>query len=159
MPNWCLNTLSVTGDSKQLMAFKRKAALGENDFCIKTFFPMPEELEGTTSPAPRPNKELRKKYGYDNWYDWCNANWGTKWDVEGHLEKTPRGSVGYTFDSAWAPPDEAIKKISELYPKLTFTLEYDEPGMDFAGTMVIEKGEVVSDLKTKSKLNAEMNEG
>jgi len=25
------------------------------------------------------------KFGFRNWYDWCNANWGTKWDTVGTI--------------------------------------------------------------------------
>ena len=50
------------------------------------------------------------KTGYDNWYDWSNANWGTKWGIY----DIKIISNGVEFSSAWCPPNE---KIFELFAK------------------------------------------
>ena len=39
----------------------------------------------------------------------------------------------YGFDTAWSPPETLIEKVSVDWPTLTFRLEYEEPGMNFAG--------------------------
>ena len=148
MPNWCSNELIVSGKAKDLAVFKAQAhrpSAGENselDFCISRFIPIPEELVGTKSPVDKPNPKLVKKYGADNWYDWCCNNWGTKWDVEGQAAGVSKGKLGYTFDSAWAPPSEAIRRISEMYPTLKFELRFSEEGMGFSGTQEIMNGEI-----------------
>jgi len=88
MPNWCENTLIVSGDKKQIKQFKEKAKGKKNktDLSLNNFVPLSKELENTTAPSLKPNKKLIKKYGADNWYEWCISNWGTKWDVEATLE-------------------------------------------------------------------------
>ena len=162
MPNWCQNTLKIEGDIATLACFKEKAKHThdyedkkvEVDFALASFLPMPKELVGTTSPCA-PNPRLLKKYGASNWYDWNCKHYGTKWDVEGALICLGKGKLGYTFDSAWAPPAEGILRISKKYPQLTFTLEYDEPGMDFSGVVVVKGGKVLRDQSGKSLINQE----
>lgn len=148
MPNWCMNELIVSGKAKDIAVFKAQAHRPggkdgcELDFCISRFIPIPEELKGTQSPVAKPNPTLKKKYGADNWYDWCCNNWGTKWDVEGAAAGVSKGKLGYTFDSAWSPPTQAIEKISEMYPNLKFVLHFSEEGMGFEGTQEFLAGEM-----------------
>lgn len=146
MPNWCFNNLRVDGDNKaSLTAFRDW--LGADGFKLSKIAPLPAELDGTTSPNSEPNsdasKALREKYGYDNWYDWQVANWGTKWDVEAEVEDND-SLIFITFDSAWAPPCQAIASLAKKFPSLSFTLVYDEPGMCFAG-MLTACGDDVND--------------
>jgi hypothetical protein len=147
MPNWCTNELIVSGKAKDLAVFKAQAHrpggdnVAELGFCISRFIPIPEELVGTRSPVVKPNPKLTKKYGADNWYDWCCNNWGTKWDVEGQEAGVSKGKLGYTFDSAWAPPSQAIERISEMYLTLKFVLHFVGEGNEFSGTEQFVAGE------------------
>jgi hypothetical protein len=112
---------------------------GDSVFTLAAFHPCPEEL--TTDGG---------------WYDWNINNWGTKWDVDctesdGSQYYTGRGAgaewlVGYSFDSAWAPPLTAIEKISAIYTRLTFTLIYAEPGNGYEGRAKFEDGIQTEDL-------------
>lgn len=77
----------------------------------------------------------------DAWYPWSIANWGTKWnayDTDIHAEDC------LTFTTAWSPPEEAILALSKKYPDTEITLEFSEPGYDFAGTYVYLGGELIS---------------
>ena len=72
MPNWCSNTVRITGPNPKIE--KLKKAIEANEF-LHHLFPMPAELKGTTAgPAATTKAEkaararLTKKYGYDNWY-------------------------------------------------------------------------------------------
>ncbi len=144
MPNWCLNSLRVSGSD--LSAFRKW--LGEDGFKLNKILPLPAELEGTTSPNRDSNSEsakaLRQKYGADNWYDWNIQNWGTKWDVDAELEDFG-GWLFITFDSAWSPPAGAIIALGKMFPNLTFTLHYHESGCCFAGVLTVED-DVVNDV-------------
>jgi hypothetical protein len=75
--------------------------------------------------------ELKIRYGFDNWYDWCNANWGTKWNACHSDGATPTETATmtiYYFDTPWSPPEPVIHALAAAYPKLTFRLEYTLEG-------------------------------
>jgi len=118
MPNWCYNELRVTGNKKDIAKFKKDVNNEKEKtvLCLNNLVPMP------------------KKYNEDGrWHSWAIINWGTKWDVEGELVKDRANLLRYEFDSAWSPPIEWVRTVSGQYPKLSFRLEYDEPGMAFNG--------------------------
>jgi len=159
MPNWNYNRLTVSGKRKDVGEFKKKAVReysrefvegeeSKTDLSFDNFVPMPEELKSTTSPytpetdeEKKKSKELKKKFGTDNWYDWKMMNWGVKWDTEAQLIEKHSDLLVYEFDTPWGPPDKWLQKTSLLYPDLSFTLEYEEPGMAFAGTLHAQGGD------------------
>jgi hypothetical protein len=70
-----------------------------------------------------------------SWYYWNLRNWGCKWDVavsnddkysDTSMEWTDNGEVMYRFNTAWSPAEEAMTKLSEMFPTLTFDFEYEE---------------------------------
>lgn len=109
MPNWVYNTLSVEKE----YADKLKE-ISEKGVC-RYYKPMPEEyLEShSTSDDKDAHKDyLTKKYGFDDWYGWCNYNWGTKWgccvdDVHNAVIHGKSQSI-YYFDTAWSPFNQDI---------------------------------------------------
>ena len=121
MPNWCNNTLDISGDEAEIKRFKENAESYEDKqhLSLEKLYPIPEK---------------------ENWYNWHVENWGTKWDVDGELINESSETLDYVFDSAWTPPIEAFTKISLDYPTLRFKLEFEETGMEFAGYADIEKG-------------------
>ena len=62
-----------------------------------------------------------KKYGASTWYDWCWDNWGTKWNSS---DAYWEDSKCVSFNTAWNAPTPIFKKLSELFPDVTFTVEY-----------------------------------
>lgn len=53
MPNWCSNTLNITGDKADRDAFVQKVQSTEGEYAIlASIVPMPKELEGSVSPMP-----------------------------------------------------------------------------------------------------------
>lgn len=81
MPNWCENNLKIYVDNSDFL----EEIYNENKSDIELDFnctsPVPEELNEKTNfqMSESEKTELINKYGYSNWYDWCLANWGTKW--------------------------------------------------------------------------------
>jgi len=179
MPNDCSNTLGIIGPKQDIEDFielitNRGPNKDEDKYeLFSNLLPMPKELEGTKSPSGSSNVDLIDKYGHDNWYDWCNANWGTKWgdysissdgiehvktyeysvlengetDYENPIEKlTGESSIHFTYDTAWAPGcNELGDAIVNRFPNLRGFISYEEPGMGFAGQLIFNEGEIVSD--------------
>ncbi len=142
MPNWCNNDITITHKDPAMIERVQKA-LAEGKF-LSEFLPCPKELTETVSGhcgdgyAQELNQfkmQLNLKYyGAKDWYDWCVANWGTKWDVSGDDGLTQLlnpTTLQASFDSAWAPPTAAYEKLIEqgFYIKAF----YNEPGMAFCG--------------------------
>jgi len=76
--------------------------------------------------------ELKAKFGADNWYDWCNNNWGTKWDAcHAAIEPPIKGSVVISFDTAWCEPQPVIHALVRKYPNLNFVHSYSYEGYCF----------------------------
>ena len=129
MPNWCENKLVVRGEEKDMTKFLK--ILGENatlsdtkrlQDILNAFHPIPEEEQ-------------------ENCRQWNIDNWGTKWDVECSEDAFIEDDhVELLFDSAWGPPVAWLKKVAKDYPKLKFSLKYDEPGMCFMGCAKGSKG-------------------
>lgn len=126
MPNWCNNSITITGPKDKITALYNEAIKDADDETglLNAMMPMPVELHDTTSPSEEPN-----------WYDWRVNNWGTKWEVSSEgLELSEDGTeITGWFDSAWAPPLGAFQHYIEQNDDVHITCFYEEPGMDFAG--------------------------
>ena len=133
MPNWTNNSLTLS-HSESAMITKAAEALKAGNF-LETFIPIPDELKGTTSPAPDTAPSVVYNGSeYSDWYSFCVNEWGTKWDVESYGNPTISEN-GLTlqcgFDSAWSPPTNAYLKLEELGFEVNAL--YYEPGMGFCG--------------------------
>ena len=143
MPNWCNNSINISGSTETIRTLWDEANR-EGSGLLNAMKPMPKELDGTTSPTPQEGQAgykgpQPKIDGFDNWYDWRVQNWGTKWDIdpgEG-LEFTDNGDgtaqISGWFESAWAPPIQAYDTFLDDMDGCSLTADYHEPGMDFAG--------------------------
>ena len=141
MPNWCNNTLTLEHEDPAMIA-RARAAFAAGAF-LHEFIPVPLCLTETMSGSygdPVKQAELEKSqqdnlnaYNYKTWYDFCVAEWGTKWDVgggDGYINDIDGGLI-LSFDSAWAPPINAYAQLIEQGFKVHAM--YYEPGMAFAG--------------------------
>ena len=156
MPNWCYNTVRISGHGNYKVEELMEAVKGklvEQDgkeyqapFSFNSIVPMPEDIRDTTSPTriSETNTQeqvdaLQEKYGVTNWYDWAIKNWGTKWDLNAFHDDTQvdyhedANEVTYRFDTAWSPPQLVHTALVEQYPAVNISWHYDEPGMEFSG--------------------------
>lgn len=67
---------------------------------------------------------LKEKYGYDNWYDWRNSNWGTKWN--GCDQEYDPETEQLKFDTAWCVPEPIFAKIAEDNPDKNLDIYSEE---------------------------------
>ena len=144
-------------------------------FDFNSILPMPQELEGTSSPPREKDKkltiELKKKFGHGDWYSWREENWGTKWNTNPKwssciTEKIiiPDDSISkikykdifkliYVFRTAWSPPEPVIKEAAKKFPKLLFKLSYYEYVSGWEGCLICQKREVILDIIEESDLD------
>ena len=138
MPNYCANTLTLAhSDPAMIQRVQDAVARGE---LLNEFVPVPKALTETVSGSVPVDEEAahkaqeeanREAYGYTNWYDFCNAEWGTKWDVDAEVIMATPSQVDLAFDSAWAPPICWYEKMLAL--GFEVDAYYYESGMGFCG--------------------------
>jgi hypothetical protein len=151
MPNWCSNTVSVSGDAADISEFKNW--LGEGKGLLTKINPTPKQLTETVSgfhgdPEKQKALEAQEKinleqFGFKNWYDWNIGNWGTKWDLDVDIDdfNTTDTEVLFSFESAWSPPQLAISALATKFNKLTIRHSFFEEGVGFVGYDLYENGE------------------
>lgn len=166
MPNWCTNCLTVQGEPDVVQKFREEntyvevgpeAGMADGDTNV-----LPLSFEAQI-PTPRDeNGELIKGDGsttMPDWYNWRVENWGTKWDLSDDTDVVFDGSgyLQYRFDTAWAPPVNWLETIVTKYPDLRFDMEYEEPGMAFAGSVTFEGGEMSDEQEWELVYDEETN--
>ena len=119
MPNWCINELQINGTEEENNTILEFIRSDEEEISFNKIKPMPTDL------------------GEGEWYNWCVSNWGTKWEAS---ETSSNGNYVF-FDTAWAPPIDAITALSSLYPVVEMVLSFYEPGMLFAGYATFKNGD------------------
>ena len=65
--------------------------------------------------------EDKKKFGHCDWYGWQTSNWGTKWNAYDQHEVAENC---IEFDTAWSTPYSLMVKLSQMFPEVTFEVEY-----------------------------------
>lgn len=127
---------------------------------LGTLLPRPEALEDTVSPR-RPvwsdeqieaageearqkmiaenqaqvehERQLTEQYGAADWYEWSVKYWGVKWADRSEIVERRARSLRIAGMCPWAVPTTGLRKISEVFPHLRFTIRWFESGMGFAG--------------------------
>lgn len=150
MPNWCNNTIQLSGPKDKIQKIWDNKDTG----FLQQLHPMPTELKGTVKGSGEEKQEVYVD-GVNNWYDWCVDNWGTKWDVDTEgLEfevHGDRATISGWFDSAWAPPIHAYEHFLNNNEECHIEAMYYEGGMNFAGKwedfqdMTVEPSEFTAD--------------
>lgn len=148
MPNWCSNSLFVSGTPEQIEQFVEQMKAvnkkeGEKEISALDFeavVPMPRVLLDRKSPADDSSI---------TWYDWSLDNWGTKWNTgEAYVEyETGSTTASYNYETAWGPAMNWQEKVIEYFPWLTFEFEWEEPNMNFCGSMSGASGKVTEVLE------------
>lgn len=151
MPNWCDNTINISGDKETLKNLKefvgrpiKRIIEGTVEENTEPVFSLYNIVAPTKDSSPLAG--LSASSGDEDWYHNQINTWGTKWDVYGNMFFTEsEGSLSYSFDSAWSPPEKAIARLAEIFPTLCIEHKYYEPGCDFWGIVTYQKGELVEE--------------
>lgn len=148
MPNWCDNTVSITGTEeviKRLEEFVGRPLDSHDEKVDEPIFALANIKPST--PDLDPKYAMFPTKGEDDWWSNNVNSWGTKWDVfgEGVYKSRDEGKVSYSFQSAWSPPTPVIERLSEIFPEVRIEFSYYETGMDFWGIEIYENGELVSE--------------
>ena len=129
MPNWCNNKLTITKSTPKLEEFLKEHGLS---------------FEAIVKPEPVKDDETGAGTIFAQ-----TAAWGTKWDLDETEAKETAASLlekgECFFDTAWSPPSEAIRALSEL-TGASFSLAYFEPGMWFWGAEDISEGYIQDEV-------------
>lgn len=176
MPNWCECSITIEGNDEggffahlidaitmsggKVVSTDDGETFNTEFKLLNTYYPIPVELvntqnvfvskpqlsdRGEPSIGETINKErLSALYGATDWYRWCIANWGTKWDVSDLLINTKQRWL--SFQSAWAPPVEWLKKVSQDFPATQFRIAYCESGNYYAGHQTIQDGQELAEF-------------
>ena len=132
MPNWCSNSIVVTGKKEIIHLILTKVNLIQFD----------EEKENTRIGVFEELIGLgdidRDKYDAGEWYDHNLNRFGTKWDIGkddflGSLDDWEEGEeAGFSvhFDTAWSPPQSFVEHFSREYG-VEVEMDSEEGGNDF----------------------------
>lgn len=122
MPNWCENSLYIESTPEDIAAIKAAILNGDGDEqgLLNYFRPEPQHEDAGDAALP-------------SWYSWRVENWGTKWEVDAEITGETETSIYICFDSAWAPPVEALRFWMEQEEHRIVDLRYIEWGMMFCG--------------------------
>lgn len=133
MPNWCSNSVTITGNKEQIDKFEKFLNEKNGKDWFDFFAKCPEELKSVDSPNNGPGAEkLIEKYGHSDWYSWSVDNWGTKWNCDAQDWQRNENSISFWFDSAWSPPTAIYDTIN--YSEMSsIEAHYLEEGMGYVG--------------------------
>ena len=158
MPNWCNNSLTVSGPEETVAEF-HAIVIRDGNCRLTNHWPTPQELVDTRAGGDPSDPEEKiafkkqqqsnfDKYGARDWYDWNINNWGTKWsDSDTELQTdNVQGQLNYVYQTAWSPARGLIEKMSMDYPTLTFTGDYSEDGVGFMGAFEFIAGEMTKEI-------------
>lgn len=84
-----------------------------------------------------------RQYGSPTWYEWCNKNWGTKWNAYSCVE-LGKDDDTLEFFTAWSSVPIILEALSKKYPDQTISYRWaDEDVGSNVGEAVFQNGKLV----------------
>ena len=127
MPNWCSNTITITGDKKIISGMTRliesiKKTEGEEPGVFHTLI-------------GRDSRITQEKYDNGDWYNSNVERYRCKWDVsyDDCCFTFDEESISLHPETAWSPPIEFCKSMVKEYKSIKIHIFYSEGGNDFCG--------------------------
>ncbi len=89
--------------------------------------------------------------GFNSWYDWSNANWGTKWNA--YSVSDWEDNI-ITFQTAWSGIVKLIGMISEKFPETIIKYLYASEDTGYnVGSFIIQNGIIIEDNSPEDASN------
>lgn len=126
MPNHVTNRIQFYGEQENIDKIMELIKGEESWIDFEKIIPMPDNIfRGNLGP------EERAIYGSNNWYDWCRANWGTKWNAYSDCFDKENNAI--EFDTAWSCPIPVLDALAELCYKhnVSFTGKWADEDCGF----------------------------
>jgi len=170
MPNHCTNLLSCTSGKSLGEILKPYMTEDGKNIDLNKILPMPEGIrklndmstheEITKQRTPEEQQERdalieslkeqnKKETGHESWYEWCVANWDTKWNAyncwsleDSDMTLDDISNLG--FQTAWSPPINVIRELAKLTGESLRMSYYDEAWM-FGGVYYVNADESETD--------------
>ena len=163
MPNWCHNSMTITGSVDEIARFKqtclRRVAHEDGpalDFeAIKPmpgiFYDDPGQILFPDPDAPKYREQVERQKAFEaqaleatgsaHAGDWACEHWGTRGNAYFfHVCCDEPGRYKCHFDTRWTPPLYIWEKLGEMFPALDFSVSGYEPLTDFALRGTIKDG-------------------
>lgn len=125
MPNWCSNNITIDGPVGTVTNIHYLITSSEDS--LMALRPRPENIG-------------------DDWYSWSVQNWGTKWEMDPNYVElndiNDQVFISVQGDTAWSPPVELLRYISERFTDVKCHITFYEQGMDYVGAATCINGEV-----------------
>jgi len=163
MPNWCHNSMTITGSVDEIVRFKQTCLLAHKDGptldfeAIKPmpgiFYDDPGQILFPDPDAPKNREQVETQKAFEaqaleatgsaHAYDWACAHWGTPGIPSFfHAWRDEPGRYECDFDTRWTPPLYIWEKLGEMFPALDFFVSAYEPLADFALRGTIKDGKL-----------------
>lgn len=135
MPNWCNNTITIEGSDESIITVE-----GVNE-SIEHIWNVIHEDDDLNLMGLRPRPDDIGDY----WSNWSITNWGTKWSldiysIDRYTAVDGTDSIHIQAMSAWSPPIELLRYITEQFTDVRAGVGFREEGMDFCGYAVCHSG-------------------
>lgn len=102
---------------------------------------LPERLEEKDILDGISYIESTKKYGYPNTYEWCWANWGTKWDSsDAVVQRDGDTTAIFTFDTAWSTPIPVFQALAKMFKKIRLDIIWADENTGYNTGMGVAEG-------------------
>ena len=130
MPNWVWNRVTVSGEPEQLEAFRKQAGMATplDPAPVFSFWNFIKPADDIVEEYKAGDALSSDDKSPNNWYNWNNREWGTKWDANDpeFTDSDTGKSIEYRFDTAWAPPEPVFYAMIQQFPELDFSIYYRE---------------------------------
>lgn len=130
MPNWCSNSIVIEGDKDKIKKIKR---------VLQSMDTTNSEVGVFQVLVGRDENLSEAQFHEGGWYQSNIDRFGCKWDInwdDANIDIDSDDCITMSPQTAWSPPEGFCRLLAQQY-EVRVTMEYSEPGCDFAGKLVV----------------------